>query len=55
MSLFKKEKPLEYKDIEASIRFMMASEEEVAKIIKVFADAAEAFNKVVEPSGKITK
>ena len=55
MGLFKKEKPLEYKDIEPSIKLMMASAEDMAKIIKVFADAVEAFNAVVEPFGKITK
>ena len=46
---------LKHRDIEYSIEFMLADGEEIEKIIKVFADAVEAFNKVVEPFGKITK
>ena len=44
MGLFKKEKPLEYKDIEPSIKFMMADEDETRRIIKSFADAIGTLN-----------
>ena len=45
MCIFRKKKPLEYKDIEFSIKFMMADEVEIKMIIRKFADAVEAHYK----------
>lgn len=44
MCIFKK-KPLEYKDIEYSIKFIFADENEIRRVLNNFADAVREYNR----------
>lgn len=39
MCMLKRKKPLEYKDIEYSIKFIFADEDEIKRILDIFANA----------------
>lgn len=48
MCVFNRNKPLEYKDIEYSIKFIFADEDEIKRILNVFVDAIRGYNKEEE-------
>lgn len=46
--IFKKRKPLEYKDIECIIRFnFFAGEDEIRRILNIFADAVQEYENMI--------
>jgi hypothetical protein len=49
MCIFKKRKPLEYKDIECITRFnFFADKDEIRRILDVFVNAVRGYNKKAE-------
>lgn len=45
MCIFKKRKLLEYKDIEYSIKFMFANDDEINRVLNNFVNAVKEWNK----------
>lgn len=45
MCIFKKIKPLEFKDIEYSMKFMFADDDEINRVLNNFVNAVKEWNK----------